>query len=55
MTESELRHLVDRMVEQWWMTAVKPQAIVLPTLEEEAKSSLKERIVRFFQDVTASP
>lgn len=55
MTEHELRHLVDLMVEQWWKTAMKPQAIVPSALEEEAKRSLKERIVILFQDVTASP
>lgn len=47
MDEPELRHLVDRMVERWWEATVKSELIVVPAREEEAKTSLKEKIIQF--------
>lgn len=46
MDDPELRLLVDRMVERWWDATVKAELIVVPAREEEAKRSLKEKIVQ---------
>ena len=41
MEEADVRHVVDRVIEQWWGTIV-----VTPECGEPAKQSLKDRLVR---------